>query len=255
MREELMPYTLEATAQTPALIIYALDVSASMNEPLGDKRRIEVITDALSAALRKMVFRSTKGTHVSPRYRVAMIAYSDQVFDLLDGVRTVDEVMKKGVPALTTLRTTDTARAFATIEKLLQRELPNLQHCPAPPICHMTDGEFTSDDPMPIARRIMDMAVPDGNVLIENIFISDELLPAPITDLRNWPGLLADTNLTNDYAKSLRSISSPLPERYREMMVESGYHMNRQALMMLPGMSPELVEMGFVMSTATPVAR
>ena len=76
MREELMPDTLEATAQTPALIIYALDVSASMNEPLGDKRRIEVITDALSAALRKMVFRSTKGTHVSPRYRVAMIASS-----------------------------------------------------------------------------------------------------------------------------------------------------------------------------------
>jgi len=250
-----MPYTLEATAQTPALIIYALDVSASMNEPLGSKRRIDVVTDALSAALRNMVFRSTKGTHVSPRYRVGMIAYSDRVFDLLDGVKTVDEIMKKGVPALTTLRTTDTARAFATIEKLLQRELPNIQHCPAPLICHMTDGEFTSDDPVPIVRRIMEMSVPDGNVLVENIFISDELLPTPITDLRNWPGVLADTNLTNDYAKALRSISSPLPEKYREMMIESGYELNRHALMMLPGMSPELVEMGFVMSTATPVAR
>jgi len=39
------------------------------------------------------------------------------------------------------------------------------------------------------------------------------------------------------------------------MMLESGYTLSPDAVMMLPGMSPELVEMGFVMSMSTPVAQ
>jgi hypothetical protein len=38
-------------------------------------------------------------------------------------------------------------------------------------------------------------------------------------------------------------------------MLEEGYQIAPDALMLLPGTSPELVEMGFVMSTATPIAR
>ena len=89
-----MPYEVLATSKTPALIIYLLDVSASMSQPLGDRRRIDVVGDALQAALRTMVFRSTKGSRLSPRYRIAMIAYSDHVYDLLDGIKAVDQVVK-----------------------------------------------------------------------------------------------------------------------------------------------------------------
>jgi hypothetical protein len=250
-----MSYTILATSKTPALIIYVLDVSASMQQPLGGKRRIDVVTDALGAALRQMVFRSTKGTRVAPRYRIAMFAYSDQVFDLLDGVKTVEQVASRGVPQLSTMRTTDSARAFAQIEKLLKDELPNLNDCPAPLVCHMTDGEYTGADPEPIVRRIKSMQTPDGNVLVENIFISDQILPEAITDPGHWPGITNTSPLASDYAKKLRAISSPLPEGYRVMMLESGYQVSSDAVMMLPGSSPELVEMGFVMSTATPVAR
>jgi hypothetical protein len=250
-----MSYTILATSKTPALIIYVLDVSASMQQPLGGKRRIDVVTDALGAALRQMVFRSTKGTRIAPRYRIAMFAYSDQVFDLLDGVKTVDQVASRGVPQLSTMRSTDSARAFAQIEKLLKDELPALSDCPAPLVCHMTDGEYTGADPEPIVRRIMSMRVPDGNVLVENIFISDQILPDPIADPRHWPGITSTSTLSTDYAKKLRLISSPLPDGYRVMMLESGYQVASDAVMLLPGSSPELVEMGFVMSTATPVAR
>jgi hypothetical protein len=249
-----MPYTTLATAQTPALIIYALDVSASMRTALGSKTRIEVVTDALGAALRQMVFRSTKGTRVAPRYRVAMFAYSDQIFDLLDGIKPVDIVANKGLPQLPTMRTTDTARAFAHIEQLLAQELPNLHGCPAPLICHMTDGEYTGDDPAPIVQRIRAMAVPDGPVLVENIFISDQIVP-PIADPANWPGISSHTTLQSSYAKKLRELSSPLPSGYRDMMLESGMRMAEDALMLIPGSSAQLVELAFVMSTATPVAR
>lgn len=248
-----MPYEILATSITPMLYIYLLDVSLSMSQPLGERRRIDVVMDALGATLRQMVYRSTKGRILSPRYRIAMYAYSDHVYDLLDGVKSVEYVARLGVPVLSTMHTTETAKAFAQAEKLLQAELPNLQGCPAPLVCHMTDGENTSKDPEPIVRRIMQMAVPDGHVLVENIFISDQILAEPVHDPRQWPGILADTVLLTEYGLKLRAMSSLLPPSYRSTMLEMEYQIAPGAAMLLPGVNAELVGMGFQMSTATPV--
>lgn len=248
-----MAYSVLATSKTPALIIYLLDVSASMAQPLGDKRRIDVVMDALTVALRQMIMRSTKGARVSPRYRIAMLAYSDHVYDLLDGIKTVAEVAQYGVPDLDPMRTTDSAKAFAQAEKMLESELLDLIPGPAPLVCHMTDGEYTGGDPEPIVQRIMQMSVPDGNILVENIFISDTILPETKIDPTKWPGILPDTPLTSDYAQKLLKMSSPIPESYRTMMRENNYQLAPNALMLLPGVSPELVAMGFQMSAATPV--
>jgi hypothetical protein len=250
-----MSYDVLATSRAPALIVYLLDVSASMVEPLAGRQRLEVVSEALATALRRMVFLSTKGLLVAPRYRVAILAYSDQVFDVLGGVRTVDQYAALGVPPLQPRRGTDAALGFEQVEQLLQRELPNLGRCPAPLVCHMTDGEYTGADPEPVVRRIQQMATPDGNVLVENIFISDAILREPIVDPWTWPGVLPNTSLASPYAEKLRAMSSPLPEGYRNAMFEAGYQLAPGALMMLPGLSQDLVEMGFVMSTATPVAR
>lgn len=250
-----MAYDILATSQTPALIIYLLDVSGSMQSPLNRKPRIEVVMDMLSITLQQMVFRCTKGGQISPRYRIAMYAYSDRVYDILGGVKTIAEVANLGVPELSTLRTTSTDLAFQAAAQLLQSELPGLVNCPAPLVCHMTDGEYTGANPEPIVRRIMDMANPDGNVLVENIFISDRILDQPVANPSAWRGILPSTRMVNAYAETLRSISSPLPESYRVMMAENGYQMDPSAMMMLPGSTPELVEMGFVMSMSTPVSR
>lgn len=248
-----MPYSVLATAKTPALVIYLLDVSASMTQPLGNKRRMDVVLEALTAGLRQMVFRSTKGVRISPRYRIAMLAYSDHVYDLLDGVKSVDQVASMGVPELSPLRTTETAKAFIQAEKLIQAEWSSLQNGPAPLICHMTDGEFTGPDPAPIVQRIMQRSLPDGNVLVENIFISDKIINQPINDVSAWPGIHTNTPLNSDYARKLRSMSSPVPDSYREMMLENSYHIGPGAVMLLPGINSELVAMGFQMSAATPI--
>jgi uncharacterized protein YegL len=248
-----MPYEILATGQTPALIVFLLDVSASMSQELEGKRRIDVVTEALQHSLRQMVFRSTKGTRVSPRYRIAMYAYSDKVFDLLDGIKTITDVASFGVPELNTMRTTDTAKAFLAAERLLEGERMNLRESPAPLVCHMTDGVFTGEDPEPIAKRLMEMSVPDGHILVENIFLSDQVLAKAIKDPHNWSGITANTKLANDYAQKLRGMSSTIPESYRAMMLESNYHLESGAKMMLPGNSPELVSMGFQMAAATPI--
>jgi hypothetical protein len=250
-----MAYEQLATTESPALIIYVLDVSASMSKPLGQKRRIDVVSDALHAAFARLIFRSTKGARVAPRYRLGLLAYSDHVYDLLDGVQTITDVAPRGLPQLTPLRTTDPARAFVQVERLLERELAANPAGPAPLVCHMTDGEYTGDDPEPVAKRITAMQNRDGAVLMENIFISDTLLDEPVDDSRRWPGIDAATPLRNEYAETLRRLSSTLPYGYRQVLVEEGYQLQPGAPMLLPGTSPELVELGFVMSTATPVAR
>jgi len=47
-------YARLATASTPALIIYVLDVSASMSQSLGTQRRVDVVREALNAALAQL---------------------------------------------------------------------------------------------------------------------------------------------------------------------------------------------------------
>ncbi len=249
-----MPYTVPATSKTPALVIYLLDVSGSMGEDLGGKPKIEVISDALHQVAVRMVQRSTKGTTVAPRYRVAMYAYSSQVTDLLGGIKTVAELAQMGVPRLQPMDATDTAAAFREAERLLKTELGNLNDCPAPLVCHMTDGEYNQGgDPEPIARRIMQMAVPDGNVLVENIFVTDKALTQAITDPKGWTGINEETPLASPYAETLMRLSSPIPNTYASVMAEMGYKLAPGARMLFPGNTPEIVELGFAMSGATPV--
>lgn len=250
------PYSVQATNSTPALIIYLLDVSGSMSLELEGKRRIDVVRHALNAAIKQMIFRSTKGSRISSRYRLAILSYSGEVYDMLGGVKSIEEFAQTGIlPDLTPMKFTDAAKAFEYAEKILQEELPRMQNCPAPLICHMTDGTHTGEDPEPIAKRIMEMSVLDGHVLVENIFISDSILNEPIENAKSWKGITDETTFTNEVATKLRNMSSPLPESYREMMLESSYSLQPGSRMMLPGTSSELVSLGFQMSAATPVLK
>lgn len=247
-------HTLQATQTHPALVIYLLDVSGSMTLMSGEKRRLDVVTDSLYIALKQMVFRSTKGSRISSRYRVAIYAYSDEVQDVLGGVKSIDNLMHTGMlPTLHTQRFTDTAKAFQQAEQLLISEMANLQDGPAPLICHMTDGVYTGEDPEPIARRIMEMSVKDGNVLVENIFISDDVLQQAVDQPKRWQGVQDHTTFLDGYGAKLRRMSSLIPESYRQMMREANYNLTDGAYLMFPGTNPELVSLGFQMSAATPI--
>jgi hypothetical protein len=249
-----MAYTTLATSISPALIIYLLDVSASMTNPLGRQSRLDVVMDALYIAIQRMVFLSTKGEFVSPRYHIAMYAYSEEVYDLLGGIKTIEEIAQIGTPELDTMNRTFTAKAFLAAEMLLQQNLSNYMDCPAPLVCHLTDGEYNGDDPEGVAQRIMGLANHDGKVLIENIFITDNLLSSKVSDIETWPGITPSTKFRNRYGEKLRAMSSPIPSGYRAVMYDNGYQLAEDALMMLPGSSKDLVQMGFVMSAATPIS-
>ena len=252
-------YTIPATHITPSLVIFLLDVSTSMAQHFyGDYTKIEAITNILQKIAIAMVRRSTKGTFVAPRYKIAMFAYSSQVIDLLDGIKTISELANFGVPRLTTLDTSAPAVAFSMIEDLLQRELPNLQDCPAPLIYHITDGEYNGADPTPIAQRIMSMSTIDGNVLIANVVMTSSPFVNSDIDFAQWRGVQSENDLldsTNEHLLHLFRISSKLPERYRSILNEFGYSILSDSFMIFPGNMDDLLALCFCMSSSTPVTQ
>ncbi len=250
-----MSYSILATSRTPALIVYLLDISASMDRRLATRSRLATAMGALESAVRTMVFRSSKGRRIQPRYRLAIYAYSNEVFDVLGGIQTIDRVAQSGLPSLQTRQGTDTARAFAAAAELIAAELPRMTNHPAPLLCHLTDDRYTGQDPEPIVKAIMQMGNQDGPVLVENIYISDRLEGLHGPDVMRWTGIQEQTALNDDYAVKLRAMSSRLPASYHLMLREMGAAIAPDAYMLLPGHTPELVSLGFQMSSATGVGR
>ncbi|GCE10541.1 vWA domain-containing protein [Tengunoibacter tsumagoiensis] len=244
-------YTQPATSLTPALIIYLIDASHSMNDPCGSMTRIELVNRALRDVLKDMVRRSMRDGIVQRRYKVAILAYSTEVVDVLGGIRDLPDLVREGTPVLTAGGETDTSAGFAAVETLLQNNLPKFQSSPAPLVCHLTDALFTESDPSPIIRRIQSMAVNDGPVLIENVYVADKMLRLPVGDWRNWGGVLKPGQLTNDYARLLFHLSSPLPETYRQNINNYGYHLQSGATLFFPGVHTDLVRLAFAVSSAT----
>ena len=248
-----MPYTALATAATPALIVYLLDISESMEARMGNVPKVDVVSKTLKKVVLEMVRRSTKGQSIRPRYRVAVFAYNDDVSDLFDGAITVTDFQTKGIPIMKAEGRTDTALAFEAAEQFLKREWSSLQNCPAPLVCHMTDGAHTGADPLPVAQRIMQMRNDDGNVLVENIFLDDKALKDPVDDPYSWRGVSSESQLSSNPARNLFRMSSTIPDSYRTLFEDKGYSIQSGGRLLFPGSSPEMVEAGFMMSGMTPI--
>lgn len=253
-QEDVVEYSISATRTTPALVVYLIDISGSMAEAFERSTKIDYVNRAIASALQRMIQRSTRGELISPRYRIAMAAYSDSVFDLLGGVESIDRVASRGTPRLSPTNSTDTYSAFVWARDLLRAEMPSLQGKPAPMVCHLTDGQFTTSDPEPIATEIKQMANDDGSVLVENIYVGPELTKAPISSIERWPGCVHESDLKNAYAQKLFRMSSVLPSSYASVIGEEGYALEAGSRMLIPGSNSELIELAFAMSGATPTA-
>jgi uncharacterized protein YegL len=244
-------YTQAASAVTPALILYLIDASDSMNEAAGNVTRIKMVQSALQAALKGMARRSMRDGVMQRRYKIALFAYNAQVTDVLGGIRDLPDALQSGIPDIETGGITDTTAGFAAVEKLLEAHLAAYQECPAPLICHLTDGLFTTEDPSPIVKRLRAMSVRDGAVLVENIYIAQEMLRTPVPDWKEWKGVLRPNDLIDEYARFLFQLSSPIPETYRENINNYGYHLQPGAVLFFPGAQSELMRLAFAISTAT----
>lgn len=249
-----MPYSRSATGITPAHIIYLIDVSGSMVKPLDKKPKIDHINTAIKRSLRHMIQRSITGDIVAPRYKILMIAYSDNPMMVTDGFAGIDEFAKSGrFPELIATNGTNTRAAFCAAYEILQELLPQIPDHPAPMVCHLTDGRFAEEtgDPEPIAKEIMALSNEDGNVLVENIFVDTNLTIEPIVNIKAWPGITGVSQLSDVYAKKLFSMSSILPESYAREIWKENFSLSERCTMIFPCANKELIELAFTASAAT----
>ncbi len=251
-------YTRAATIHTPALIIYLINASASMNELCGTTTKIDLVSKALFETVQMMVQKSLRETIVLARYKIAIFIYnSATVIDVLDGICDLSDLVWAGRPIIIPGGdATDATRGFDAVEQLLKTCRTKFQHCPAPLLCHVTDRSLLRQDfssIMRVVQRIRSIRVDDGPVLVENVYIAENVLQHVVSDWQLWGGVLQEKNLVNDYAKLLYRLSSPLPTKYRQNMNEYGYLLQEGAAFFFPGLHTELVSMAFAASTAVSI--
>jgi hypothetical protein len=244
-------YTRPATTLTPALVVYLVDASDSMNQACGEGSKMEIVNKALRVTLRDLWRRSMRDGMPQHRYKIAIFAYSTKIVDVLGGIVDLPELLKYGVPQWNADGVTDMAAAFAAVEAFLEKRLAGFQRSPAPLVCHLTDAVFTTADPSPAISRIQGMHVEDGPVLVEHIYVAERMVRKSIQEWYQWQGVRRASDLTDKYARFLFDHSSPLPETYRQNINNYGYHLQPGIRMFFPGLQNDLIRLAFVTSIAT----
>jgi uncharacterized protein YegL len=254
-------YTQPATSDTPAHILYLLDVSGTMKNDLEGRPRIKWLEDALEYTLDYLIDqRSYDGEVYRPRYKIAIVTYSNRVDDSLTDGEFVDvkDFWNEGLPEFSPSGETFTKGAFEYAYRMLKKLLkdPTVQEkCPAPVVCHVTDGQYNiGGDPTAIASKIKGLRNRDGYVLVQNLFVKDDLLTTPIKDASSWTGFMpedVETAFKSKYAHTLFNMSSSLPESYAGVLADADFNLAPGSRMMYPGQNYDLIKLAFVASTAT----
>jgi hypothetical protein len=255
-------YRNQANSDHPATLIYLVDISGSMSATMQDgKTRIEVAKNAIQVAYAQMIQRSMRQGKIHPRYRVGMIAYSDKIYDVygnLGSIVSIEQLKNEGIPSITPQKSTNMAKAFRFAEKLIRDDLQKwsrkwLDECPPPMVINITDCEYDEEqaqDPLEFAQKLQQISIRDGNVLVENIFITDQI-SAP-TSPQEWLGYRFTDKTGNSYGDKLLAMSSPIPSTYAQILREqAGIKIREGTAMMFPGITREFIKFGFVMSIVT----
>lgn len=251
------PYSIMANADNPALVLYLIDMGKNAMKTLNGIDVSDLISDALQNTFATMIQRSLRHGRILDRYYVGCFGYTSKVTDLIDGIKPISEIAKTGIPRLSiTNENADMFEAFLHIESVLLDEIEkNYGDRPAPLICHISAGEYPCRDPEPIAKRIRDIRVTDGFVLIENVLMEDETILEPSNNSKLWSGIHKDNELAKEFPRKLFRMSSLIPESYREYANSLGFNISRGTRMLYPGTKPDIIKLGITYGAVTGITQ
>jgi hypothetical protein len=232
-------YSNLPSALHPGLVVFLVQVSASMEAHTGrGYSRLRCASLALESMVMDMFGASLKGERLRLRFRVAILAYAEQVWDVLGGIKTIVELAESGLPVFRTMGTADAATAFGVAADLVAEEIgaaspDDAIYMPVPLVVHLTDGRRC--DPEPQIRRLQSLAVPDGSVLLMNVWCSDDP-PCPV------PVCRADNGLWDGSARKLdpeltrwSQLSSCVPRRIRcDVAARCELDLGRDSVLLFP---------------------
>lgn len=235
-----MAYSVEISRANPTCFVFLLDQSTSMTDPIAageaPKRKADAVADALNRLLFELSLKCAKEEGVRDYFHVAVLGYGARVgsafggelagrdlvplSQVADNPLRVEERAKKvpdGAGGLveTTARFpvwvdpvanggTPMSHALREAVALVERWVSERPGCFPPIVINLTDGESTDGDPSEPASRLRALATADGPVLLFNLHVSGGQT-APVV----FPS--AEESLTDEFARMLFTMSSPLP--------------------------------------------
>jgi hypothetical protein len=227
-----MTYGQRIDRRHPGCMIFLLDQSGSMAEPMGGQPSVskaQALATAINDLLHSIVRRCVKDLESPPRhyYDLGIIGYSDEAMPLFGGplegryLASVAEVAEVAetvqgidgtehpvwIPPVANNRTA--MCAALDLAGQVAHGWIGLHGNSFPPIVfNISDGKATDGEPRDWAQRLRGLKTDDGDLLLFNIHLSATTQQPVI-----FP---ADAKvLDDDYSKRMFGLSSPLPDFMR----------------------------------------
>ncbi len=222
-----------------------------MQDPIGQgegQRKCDVVADALNRLLSELTIKCAKEEGVRDYFYVSVIAYGGaQVGPALGGSLAGRDLIALSEVATSPARLetrpkkvpdgagglveqdvkfpiwvdpiavggTPMCRALNQAEAVLSKWLNNHPACFPPVVLNLTDGEANDGDPIIPSEGLRALASADGGVLLFNLHVSADS-GSPIIFPDN------DLILPNQFARTLFTMSSTLPDHMRTYAQQQG---------------------------------
>jgi hypothetical protein len=248
-------YSAEISRQSPACLVFLIDQSGSMEEPIaggtGEKKK-QVVADAINRLLYNAVLRCSKEDGVRPYFDIGVWSY-----DGMSGVRpafgsalsSITQIAEQPKRMETRKRrmpdgaggvyeeefqlpvwfdavaqgNTPMNAAFAAVVAPLRAWAGRHPTSFPPIIINLTDGAYTDEKPMATVNELMRLGTADGSALVFNCHISQNPgMSVTFPSDGQAAGL-------KELARELYDLSSPLPEPMRRQAQAKGYQLESGA--------------------------
>ncbi|GAA0379102.1 vWA domain-containing protein [Streptomyces olivoreticuli] len=246
-----MSYTAEISRTNPTAIIFLVDQSASMSDPIGGEvpqSKADVVSDAINRLLTELSIKCAKEEGVRDYFHVAVIGYGhtsvgsafngelagrdlvplSQVADSPFKVETRTKKVPDGAGGLVETETkfpiwmvpvanggTPMNRALQYADSLVSRWVQDHPGSFPPIVLNLSDGESTDGNPANAAAAIGAQATADGAALLFNLHVSGAG-GRPVT----FPD--TDAELPDEHSRLLFAMSSVLPSHMRSYAASQG---------------------------------
>jgi hypothetical protein len=245
-------YTAEVSRATPSCFLFVIDQSGSMSDPFAGsstgRSKAQELADVINRLLQTLVTRCAKGEEVRDYFDVGVIGYGQATGNGLQGVLAGRDFVPISQIAFNPVRLENRSRkvpdgAGGLVEERFQFpvwfdpvnnggtpmcdalgraraavESWSVTHSRSypPTVIHVTDGESTDGDPTSVAQEIRSVSTADGPACLYNLHLSSTAAK-PIT----FPA--SESELPDQFARLLFSMSTPLQERIRREAATEGY--------------------------------
>jgi hypothetical protein len=250
-----MPHAAEISRAAPSCFLFVVDQSGSMEDAFAgaesSRSKAQELADVINRLLQTLVTRCAQGEDVHDYFEIGVIGYGETVGPALQGPLAGRDLVKISElafnPALLEQRTrtipdgdggtieesyqfpvwvdpihvggTPMCEALRRTKTALEAWVVAHPQSYPPTVVHITDGESTDGEPFAIASSIRALATNDGPVSLFNLHLSSSAAK-PVT----FPS--AESDLPDEFARTLFDMSSLLPARVRHEAGFEGYPVN-----------------------------